>query len=77
MVLQGQLYSQFGALIAGLNATNLGVMGYLRVVAIQALSLGHIAVNNVGILTMHHDRHLGGREDLFQRLTTIYEHVTR
>ena len=75
MMLSGQFNSQLGALVASLYAADLGVMTYLRIIAILKLSLSHIAIDNVGILAMHHNRHLGCRKNLLKRLATINQHI--
>ena len=58
-----------------LLAANHGMQRHLRVVAPGFLSLRHVAVDDVRIFAMHHQRQLTGLEDALQRLLSVYQHV--
>ena len=60
-----------------LLATNQCMQTHLRVFTPGLLHFLHIAVDDVGILTMGHQWQFAGLKDTFQRLLTVYQHVTR
>ena len=59
MVFLGQFDSQTGTLIARLLATDFRMMLHFWVVTILRLGLRHVAIDDVRILTVHHNGKTG------------------
>ena len=77
MIFPCQFHCQTRTLITSLLTTDFRMVNHLRIVAILFLRLRHIAVDDSRILAMGHNRQFRRGKDLFQSLTTIYQHITR
>ena len=73
----GQFNGLAGRYQAGLLTTNQGVQANLRVVAPRLLGFLHIAVDDVRILAMRHQRQLASLEDTLQSLLLVHQHIAR
>ena len=63
MVLSSQFDGEAGAGEAGLFAADFGMVDDFGIIAIEALGLGHVTIDDIGILAMSHDGQGGCGED--------------